>query len=191
MEACFIAKHRTHFFSLFLFAGLFFSANLSFGQTVDCSVAANCANAYCNFAANIEKGCRCYDGIDNDGDGKIDQADPNCATYYGLTFVGQGSDCSITPPGANTPFDLVGPPIVSGQNTADTQSKVAAADVDGNGVPDILITSKWNAEVRLVASTAQTGIPALGGDSFAPGDIIADFRLSGNAISSQFDNIGC
>jgi hypothetical protein len=165
----------------------------AFSQTVDCSKSVNCANPYCAPIANDAKelGCECFDAADNDGDGKIDQADPNCATYYGLTFVGQGSDCSITPPGANTPFDLVGPPIVSGQNTADTQSKVAAADVDGNGVPDILITSKWNAEVRLVASTAQTGIPALGGDSFAPGDVIADFRLSGNAISSQFDNIGC
>src|ERR1044071_7544890 len=83
----------------------------------------DCADGNCQFAANIEKGCRCYDNVDNDGDGKIDKADGDCASYYGLTFVGQGSNCSITPPGSATPFTGVGNPIVSGQNTADTQSK--------------------------------------------------------------------
>jgi hypothetical protein len=178
----------------FVFCMVFILISASaFSQAVDCSKNANCTDPYCAPIANDGKelGCECFDLVDNDGDNKVDQADPNCATYYGLTFVGQGSDCSITPPGASTPFDLVGPPAVSGQNTADTQSKVAAADVDGNGVPDILITSKWNAEVRLVASTTQTGVPALGGGNFAPGDIIADFRLSGNNISSTFDDIGC
>ena len=102
----------------------------------------DCADGSCQFAANIERGCNCYDGKDNDGDGKIDQADSNCAPYFGLTFVGEGSTCSITPPGANTPFDMVGPPAVSGQNTADTQSKVAIGDIDNDGVPDVVITSK-------------------------------------------------
>ncbi len=147
--------------------------------------------ADCLFPVNVEQGCNCFDGIDNDGDGLRDAADPNCATYYGLTFVGAGSDCSITPPGANTPFDLVGPPVTSSQNTADTQSKVAVGDVDGNGVPDALITSKWNAEVRLISSAAQAGLPKFNGNSpinFAEGDVIADFRLSSAAITSQFTN---
>lgn len=116
----------------------------------------NCP-ADCVFPVNIEQGCNCFDNIDNDGDGVADAADPNCASYFGLEFVGEGSDCSIVPPGANTPFDLVGPPAVSGQNTADTQSKVAAGDVDGNGYPDVVITSKWNSEVRLVATAVQPG----------------------------------
>ncbi len=151
----------------------------------------DCLDGNCQFAANIESGCNCYDGLDNDGDGKIDQADNNCAPYFGLTFVGENSNCSIVPPGANTPFDLIGPPAVSGQNTADTQSKVAAGDVDGNGVPDAVITSKWNSEVRLIASTTSTGIAAFGAPNFDPGDVIADFRLTGNAITSRFDDIGC
>ncbi|MBT1689130.1 T9SS type B sorting domain-containing protein [Dawidia soli] len=172
---------------------LILTGGSAFAQILDCSKSVNCADPYCKPipADGKELGCECFDTVDNDGDGKADQADSNCATYYGLTFVGEGSDCSITPPGASTPFDLVGPPAVSGQNTADTQSKVAAADVDGNGMPDILITSKWNAEVRLIASTAQTGVAALGGGTFAPGDVIADFRLSGAAISNRFNNIGC
>ncbi|HKY54072.1 MAG TPA: hypothetical protein VJM08_07205, partial [Anaerolineales bacterium] len=70
----------------------------------------DCVDGNCTFAANIEEGCRCYDGTDNDGDGRVDQADSNCAPYFGLTFIGEGSDCSIVPPGADTPFDLVGPP---------------------------------------------------------------------------------
>src|SRR6187549_1187223 len=170
-------SHRLPFFEVkslslqfILFVVLSLASISAFSQTLDCSLNPNCANAYCAPIPGDGKelGCECFDAADNDGDGKIDQADPNCATYYGLTFVGQGSDCSIVPPGANTPFDLVGPPVVSGQNTSDTQSKVAVADVDGNGVPDMLITSKWNAEVRLVASTAQAGVPALGGGNFAP-----------------------
>src|SRR5688572_1077195 len=79
----------------------------------------DCLDGNCQFAVNIERGCNCYDGVDNDGDGKIDQADSNCAPYFGLTFVGEGSSCSIVPPGANTPFDLVGAPVTTSQNTAD------------------------------------------------------------------------
>jgi hypothetical protein len=67
----------------------------------------DCLDGNCSFPVTIERGCNCYDNVDNDGDGKIDEADSNCAPYYGLTFVGEGSNCSIVPPGANTPFDLV------------------------------------------------------------------------------------
>lgn len=138
----------------------------------------DCADPFCQFPANIEKGCRCYDNIDNDGDGKIDKADSNCATYYGLTFVGEGSNCSITPPGIATPFDLVGPPAVSGQNTADTQSKVAVGDVDNDGIPDVVITSKWNSEIRVVATSDNQP------DGSDAGDVKADYNLDGSKIFS-------
>lgn len=138
----------------------------------------DCNDSFCQFAANIERGCRCFDAIDNDGDGKIDKADSNCATYYGLTFVGEGSDCSIVPPGAITPFDLVGPPAVSGQNTADTQSKIAVGDVDNDGIPDVVITSKWNSEIRVVATSNNQP------DGSDAGDIKADYNLDGSKIFS-------
>src|SRR3989337_1537818 len=138
----------------------------------------DCNDSFCQFAANIERGCRCFDNVDNDGDGKIDKADSNCPTYYGLTFVGEGSNCSTVPPGANTPFDLVGDPAVSGQNTSDTQSKVAVGDVDNDGIPDVVITSKWNSEIRVVATS--NGQP----DGSDAGDIKADYNLDGNKIFS-------
>src|SRR5687768_9585602 len=106
MKHSFTRKRHLFFFKAFLAASLSLLATLGFAQaTVDCSISTNCANAFCNYAANIERGCRCFDGIDNDGDGTIDKADSNCATYYGLTFVGEGSNCSIVPPGTSDPFD--------------------------------------------------------------------------------------
>jgi hypothetical protein len=184
MKACFIEKHQPTLFKLSLLVCFLFVSSFAYSQTVDCSVAANCTNDYCNFAANIEKGCRCFDGLDNDGDGKIDKADSNCATYYGLSFVGEGSDCSIVPPGANTPFDLVNAPITSSQNTADTQSKVSVGDVDGDGKPDAVITSKWNSEIRVVAT--------IGGqaDGTQAGAVKSSFNLSGNTANQLLPNNG-
>jgi hypothetical protein len=151
----------------------FFASFLAKAQTVDCGVNANCSDPYCQFAANIEKGCNCFDGADNDGDGKADKADSNCAVYYGLVFVGEGSDCSIVPPGSNTPFDLVNAPITSSQNTSDTQSKISVGDVDGDGIPDAVITSKWNSEIRVVATADGQA------DGTRPGEVKSDFKSTG------------
>jgi hypothetical protein len=154
MKRCFLAKQSSLLSVFFLFGALLiFGSSRSYAQTVDCSVGANCADAFCNYPATVERGCRCFDTIDNDGDGRIDKADSNCATYYGLTFVGEGSDCSIVPPGSTDPFDLVDDPVMTSQNTADTQSKVSVGDVDGDGIPDAVITSKGNQEVRVVATS--------------------------------------
>jgi hypothetical protein len=155
------------------------------GQEVDCSVSANCGDTYCQFAANIEKGCNCFDGIDNDGDGKADKADSNCAVYYGLVFVGEGSDCSIVPPGANTPFDLVNAPITSSQNTADTQSKISVGDVDGDGIPDAVITSKWNSEIRVVATAPGQA------DGTRSGEVKSDFKTTGQGAQIFSGTGGC
>src|SRR5688572_21899320 len=155
MEQCIVQSKCASFSKFILAFSLVICGSFAYAQTtVDCSNAANCGTADCNFAANIEKGCRCFDNIDNDGDGKIDKADSNCAPYYGLIFVGEGSNCSIVPPGSLDPFDLVNTPITSDQNTADTQSKVSVGDVDGDGIPDAVITSKWNSEIRVVATRA-------------------------------------
>lgn len=185
MEDCFVPKKQRPFLFTLIAAGLLMlSITASHAQTtVDCSISTNCANAYCNYAANIERGCRCFDGIDNDGDGKIDKADSNCAAYYGLVFVGEGSSCSITPPGTADPFDLVNAPISSAQNTADTQSKVSVGDVDGDGIPDAVITSKWNSEIRVVATRAPQP------DGTQAGAVKSDFNLSGNTANQMFSDV--
>ena len=86
MKPCFTEEKRPHFFTSF-FALLFaLASQVAFGQTVDCADSDNCGDAYCNFAANIEKGCNCFAGQDNDGDGEIVKAALGCAPYYGLTF---------------------------------------------------------------------------------------------------------
>ncbi len=136
----------------------------------------DCADPQCTFAANIEKGCRCFDAIDNDGDGKIDAADTDCASYYGLTFVGAGSTCSILPP-PGTGFSSIAPPQMSAQNTADTPAKIVVGDMNNDGMPDVVITSKWNSTVQVVATTT------IGG--FTAGDIMSDFRTPGSSIFPQ------
>ena len=147
---------------LLVLIGLFFFITLSFAQTEECNDGIDndgdglidCNDPDCQFPPAIEQGCNCADGVDNDGDGKIDSLDPKCASFYGLTFVGDDTDCSITPPAGLNPFDSMGDnPAVSGQNTVDTQSKMAIGDVDGDGIPDVVATTKWNQNIRLLATT--------------------------------------
>ena len=141
-------------FTLFLIVLIFNKGILSYSQ------------APCDpYPSTIEKGCNCEDNIDNDGDGLKDILDPDCASYYGLTFIGEGSSaCSIMPPDTAGAFKFVGPPSVTQQNTVDTQSKMAIADMDGDGIPEVIATSKWGKAVRIIATN--------GPDA---GDIIDEF----------------
>ena len=172
MIHCFLRKQGYCLLKFNLFLAFVFFVQIAQAQTVDCSINTYCSDGYCQFAANVEKGCNCFDNIDNDADGQVDKADSNCATYNGLVFVGADSDCSIVPPGANTPFDLVNAPITSAQNTADTQSKVSVGDVDGDGIPDAVITSKWNSEIRVVATASGQA------DGTAAGQVKSDFKTT-------------
>ena len=171
---------------------LFFSA-VVYAQQVDCSNNSNCNDPFCKYpgetspgAGNgVEKGCNCFNNKDDDGDGATDKADLQCAQYYGLTFVGsEEGDCSLIAPVGN-PFASMAPPIVSGQNTADTQSKVSVGDIDGDGIPDAIITSKWNSEIRVVATTTHT----VAGTTYAPGDIKSDYKTTGQG-AKIFDGTG-
>jgi hypothetical protein len=148
--------------STFLFSiGMLIFFITSFAQTEECNDGIDndgdglidCLDPDCQYAPSIEQGCNCADGTDNDGDGKIDSFDPKCASFYGLSFVGDATDCSIPPPASSSTFDISSDPTVSGQNTVDTQSKMAIGDVDGDGIPDVVATSKWNQTLRLIATT--------------------------------------
>lgn len=179
---------------LFLFLLAFLSHGLYAQTAVDCSINTNCTNEFCNYPKEsapglkngVEKGCNCFNNYDDDGDGLIDKQDLQCAQYYGLAFVGDEGDCSLDAP-AGSPFSSMAAPIVSGQNTADTQSKVSVGDIDYDGVPDVIITSKWNSEVRVVATKAHT----VGGVTYAPGDIKSDYKTTGQGAKIFSGTGGC
>ncbi|WP_185113975.1 gliding motility-associated C-terminal domain-containing protein [Fulvivirga imtechensis] len=159
-------------------------SGVAFAQTEQCNNGIDddgdglidCNDPDCQYAANIERGCNCADGIDNDGDGGTDKSDADCASFYGLTFIGDGdSDCSITPDPSSGTFDFVNPSN-SGQNTVDTQSKIAVGDVNCDGIPDVVTTSKWNQTIRVVATSDDQP------DGSDKGDIIQSFKTPGSKI---------
>jgi len=111
----------------------------------------DCADGDCDIAG-VEEDCNCDDGIDNDGDGVIDINDGGCASFYGLTFVGGDTDCSIPIDPLIGFFDFVDVALVSGQNTVDTQSKINVGDVTGDGIPDVVASSKFGQRVRVIST---------------------------------------
>ncbi len=168
---------------LILFCFFLFTSFAGFAQTVCQPVAGVCpspAGVTCTYAANIEKGCNCFDGLDNDGDGVNDSFDADCAYYYGLSITGTGGQCpSLNPPPGSNIFTGVSSKTASSQNTADTPSHISVGDMNGDGVPDVAVTSKWNSTVQIV-STTTTG-------SWKPGDVMSDFTSPGSDI---FKNAG-
>src|SRR5258706_2631556 len=136
----------------------------------------DCNDAYCNYSATplIEKGCNCLEGKENEGDEKIDKAAPNCPPFSALFFVAPPPLCSLTPQNKNPPFAAMPPPQQSNQNTADTPSKISVGDMNGDGVPDAVVTSKWNSTIQVVATATASG--------FSPGNIMGDYRTPGGKI---------
>ncbi|MFC2124790.1 FG-GAP-like repeat-containing protein, partial [Bacteroidota bacterium] len=136
----------------------------------------DCNDGDCQFASNIERGCNCDDGSDNDGDGLTDMSDADCADFYGLTFVGETSDCSLLPPDSLNFFDYIDDlPVKTQQNTVDTQSKMAIGDLNGDGLPEVVATSKWGKAVRVISS----GDHVYCGDLKERGEVVHEFGVTG------------
>ncbi|MDH5381728.1 MAG: VCBS repeat-containing protein, partial [Cyclobacteriaceae bacterium] len=95
--------------------------------------------------------------------------------YDGLEFVGPASDCALTPDFSDA-FNIA-PPIVSGQNTTDTQSKLSIGDIDCDGIPDVIFVSKWAQAIKVMATTDNQ--PLDGADE---GDIKSEYNTPGKKI---------
>ena len=125
----------------------------------------------------------CTDGIDNDTDGLIDTADPDCD--HGFPFTPGVSPCPGYYPVVGSAFDLIGAPAVSGQNTADTQSKVGVGDIDDDGIPDAIVTSKWASTLRVIATTNDQY------DGSDAGDYKAVYNIAAKDFPSAAKNDPC
>ena len=162
-----------------IFSVLFFGSSLAVAQEKcnngiddDGDGLIDCNDTDCQYPPDIEKGCNCNNGVDDDLDGKVDANDGDCASFFGLTFVGDNqTDCAIPPPNPDSTWVFKDPPVATQQNPLDTQSKMAIGDLDGDGIPEIVATSKANRELRIIAS---------GGDpNWVAGDIIEQFGVTG------------
>src|SRR6185369_11157606 len=119
---------------LFLFCFATILSSKVFAQTVCEPVGGVCpspAGITCTYAATIEKGCHCFDGVDNDSDGTKDSFDADCAYYYGLSIAGTGGQCpSIGPPPGSNVFAGVTAGASSSQNTCDTPAHLSVGDIN-------------------------------------------------------------
>ncbi|MFC2125183.1 FG-GAP-like repeat-containing protein, partial [Bacteroidota bacterium] len=141
------------FFLAFAMVNAYAQEECNNGTDDDGDGLVDCNDSDCQYASNVERGCNCNDGSDNDGDGLTDISDADCASFYGLTFVGETTDCSLVPPDSINVFDYIDDlPAKTSQNTVDTQSKMAIGDLNGDGLPEVVATSKWNAKVRVISS---------------------------------------
>ena len=126
----------------------------------------------------------CNDGIDNDFDSLVDSADRDCD--FGFPYFPMELACSNFNPVDGSPFDQIAMDR-TGQSPADTQSKVAVGDVDGDGIPDAIITSKWNAQIHVVATRAHT----VSGTSYKLGWVKSGWGLTGQGAAPFNGTGGC
>src|SRR5438045_8843067 len=59
--------------------------------------------------------------------------------------------------------------------TADSTAKIAVADIDGNGTPDAVVTSKFGMTLSVIATTTNAFVDK-------SGDIMADYTTPGGKI---------
>ena len=113
----------------------------------------------------------CSDGIDNDSDGLEDSADFDCD--HGFHF--QAATCTAQGPPSLVIDDVVIKDI--GQNESDTQSKLIVGDIDGDRIPEFIVTSKWDSEVKVMASRDHI----VNDKPYKLGDVKSKFNATSNA----------
>ena len=91
----------------------------------------------------------CGDGIDNDGDGRIDCFDGDCASDSNCDgfFVIGDEDCSVPITGLTYALDNTS---ASSNRNIHTQARIALGDVDNDGIPDIIAPHAWDQDIRIL-----------------------------------------
>lgn len=94
------------------------------------------------FAQSDKLGEICGDGIDNDGDGFVDCYDRECEGTPACEdfFMGDDTSCEAKP--SEFPEFKMKLAWGSANGTASSWSRVSVGDVDGDGIPEVIVTNR-------------------------------------------------
>ncbi len=137
-------------------------------------------------ATQNEKGPRCSDGIDNDDDGLIDAADPDCGDDGGDTG---GALSSLTMLGDTTGDGALGAsvsgPIPEKLNFKSAKRQTVAFDFTGNAVGSAC--RNWLASEHLDNRGRTTSPPDPDGDGYITVEVSGSVDLAGGATWNALD----
>lgn len=102
------------------------------------------------FAQSDKSGEICGDGIDNDGDGFVDCYDRECDGTPACEdfFMGDDTSCEATP--TEFPTFSMTKAWGSAKGTAATWSRATVGDVDGDGIPEVIVTNRPSKKIYVL-----------------------------------------
>ncbi len=103
----------------------------------------------------------CGNGIDDDGDGYVDCFDPDCSANTDCDdfFMGDEATCEATP--TQFPKFKLKEAWVSANGTSATWTRVAIGDLDGNGIPEVVVTNRGKNTMTILSGSDGTTIQTI------------------------------